>query len=89
MQNQTGAAVAVHLIADGKAEAIEFRIDKSTPNCGTPLKELKLKKGVLISCITRRGKTEIPDGNSSFTYGDSVVVVTNSGSIHQFGDIFE
>jgi trk system potassium uptake protein TrkA len=89
MQNQTGAAVAVHLIADGKAEAIEFRLDKSTPNCGTPLKELKLKKGVLISCITRRGKTEIPDGNSSFTYGDSVVVVTNSGSIHQFGDIFE
>ena len=89
MQNQTGAAVAVHLIADGKAEAIEFRLDKSTPNCGTPLKELKLKKGVLISCITRRGKTEIPDGNSSFTYGDSVVVVTNSGAIYQFSDIFE
>jgi trk system potassium uptake protein TrkA len=89
MQNQTGAAVAVHLIADGKAEAIEFRLDKSTPHCGVPLKELKLKKGVLISCITRRGKTEIPDGNSSFAAGDSVVVVTNSGTIYQFGDIFE
>ncbi len=89
MQNQTGAAVAVHLIADGKAEAIEFRLDKSTPNCGKTLKELKLKKGVLISCITRRGKTEIPDGNSSFMPGDSVVVVTNSGAVHQFGDIFE
>ena len=89
MQNHTGAAIAVHLIADGKAEAIEFRLDKSTQNCGTPLKELKLKKGVLISCITRRGKTEIPDGNSSFMPGDSVIVVTNSGSIYQFGDIFE
>ncbi len=89
MQNQTGAAVAVHLIADGKAEAIEFRLDKSTPQCGVPLKELKLKKGVLISCITRRGKTEIPDGNSSFVAGDSVVVVTNSCTIYQFGDIFE
>ena len=89
MQNQTGAAVAVHLIADGKAEATEFILDKSAPNCGTPLKELKLKKGVLISCITRRGKTEIPNGNSSFTAGDSVVIVTNSGAIHQFSDIFE
>lgn len=90
MQNQTGAAVAVHLIADGKAEAIEFRIDKSTPFCSVPLKTLKLRRDVLISCINRRGKTEIPDGNSYFLPGDSVVVVTNSNNtIHQFSDIFE
>lgn len=90
MQNQTGAAAAVHFIADGKAEAIEFRVDKNTPYCGEKLKNLKLRRDVLIACITRRGKTEIPDGNSSYNHGDSVIVITNSKSIiHQFSDIFE
>ncbi len=90
MQNQTGAASAVHFIADGKAEAMEFRIDKNTPYCGEALKNLKLRRGVLIACITRRGKTEIPDGNSSYAPGDSVIIVTNTSSIiHNFSDIFE
>lgn len=90
MQNQTGAAAAVHFIADGKAEAIEFRIDRNTPHCSEPLKNLKLRRGVLIACITKRGKTEIPDGNSSYAPGDSVIIVTNTSSIiHNFSDIFE
>lgn len=90
MGNQTGAAVAVHFIADGMAEAIEFVADKSVRNCGVPLKDVKIKKNILISCITKGGKTEIPDGNSSFDVGDTVVVVTNSNnSVYKLNDIFE
>lgn len=44
MKNQTGAALAVHLIADRRAEAIEFRVDDSTAHCGEPLKNLRTKK---------------------------------------------
>ena len=59
MENQTGAAIAVHFIADGMAEAAEFVADKSVKNCGVPLKNLKIKPNMLISCITRGGKTDI------------------------------
>ena len=52
MKNQTGAAVAVHAIADGQAEALEFRVDRQTIHCGEPLKNLTLKKNILIVCIT-------------------------------------
>ena len=89
MQNQAGAAVSVHRIADGRVEALEFVINKNSRYIGEPLKNLRLKKNVLISCITHRGKTEIPGGNSSFEINDTVVVVTSREEpIMQFNDIF-
>ena len=89
MQNQAGAAVSVHRIADGRVEALEFVINKNSRYVGEPLKNLHLKKNVLISCITRRGKTEIPGGNSTFEINDTVVVITSREEpILQFNDIF-
>ena len=89
MQNQTGAAVSLHAIADGQAEAVEFVVDGHTKNCGKPLKELKLRSGVLIGSITRGRDTEIPGGDSTFQPGDSVVVITSGrGLLRQLNDIF-
>ncbi len=89
MQNQTGAAVSVHAIADGQAEAVEFVVDENTPNCGVPLKEIRLKSGVLIAGIVHETKSEVPNGASSFVPGDRVVVVTSHrGSLRQLRDIF-
>ena len=89
MQNQSGAAISVHAIADGQAEAVEFQVDQSTPNCGIPLKDLKLKANVLLVSITRACHTEIPNGMSCFMPGDYIVVVANSQhAIHSIDDIF-
>ena len=54
LRNQTGAAQTVHTIADGHAEALEFRVDENTKHIGEPLKNLHLKKNVLVVCITHR-----------------------------------
>ena len=89
MENQVGAAVSVHAIADGKAEAVEFLVDDATKNCGVALKEIKLKKNVLLAVINRGTKTLIPNGNSYFQKGDSVVVVTSGrGILRNINDIF-
>ena len=89
MENQTGAAISVHTIADGQAEAMEFLVDSSTRHCGEPLKDIKLKPNVLLVGISHGGQTEIPNGGSSFDLGDTVVVVTNGGeAIRQLNDIF-
>ena len=53
MKNQTGAALTVHTIADGQAEAMEFLVDGKVRHCGESLKNLKLKKGVLVVCIAK------------------------------------
>lgn len=89
MENQTGAAVSVHTIADGQVEAMEFLVDEHTYNCGKTLKEFKLKPNVLLVSISHGAATEIPNGNSSFNKGDTVVVVTNGREgIRQLNDIF-
>lgn len=89
MQNQVGAAVSVHAIADGQVEAMEFVVDKNTKHCGVPLKELKPKANVLIASITHGSKTEIPNGDSVFAEGDTVVVVTTDrGAVRQLNDAF-
>ena len=89
MQNQTGAAISLHTIADGQVEAVEFLVDSSTKNRGLPLKRLKLRSNVLIASITHGAKTEIPNGDSVFTEGDTVVVVTSGrGILKQINDIF-
>lgn len=90
LKNQTGAALSVHSIADGHAEALEFRVDETAKHIGEPFKKIRLKKNVLIVCITRGTRYEIPNGESSYAKGDSVIVVTNGDTvISQFNDIFE
>ena len=89
MENQTGAAISLHTIADGQAEAVEFLVEEGTRNCGVPLKELQLKKGVLLATISHGGKVEIPHGDSQLRLGDSVVAVTTArGSLQKLNDIF-
>ena len=90
MENQTGAAITVHTIADGQAEALEFLVDDHTKYCGIPLKEIKLKPNILVVSIAHGANTEIANGNSVFHKGDIVVVVdTNSREIiRQLNDIF-
>lgn len=89
MENQTGAAISIHTIADGQVEAVEFLVDSSAKNCDIPLKQLKLKNNVLIAGITHGTDTQIPGGNSVFTEGDTVVVVTSGrGVLQNFNDIF-
>lgn len=90
MKNQTGAALTVHTIADGQVEAMEFVVEKGTPHCGEPLKNLRLKKGVLVVCITKGVKQEIPSGDSSYDRGNTLIIVAERGKgIYQLKDIFE
>ena len=89
MQNQTGAAVSVHAIADGQAEAVEFIVEDNTPHCDKPLKEIRLKQDVLLAAIIHDTQSQVPNGDSRFLPGDRVVVVTSRrGSLQQLSDIF-
>ena len=89
MSNHSGTAESVHSIADGQVEAVEFRVDSHTLHQSTPLKEIRLREGVLLVSITHGSVTEIPGGNSAFIEGDTIVAVTNRrGSLRQINDIF-
>lgn len=89
MKNRDGAAAAIHHIADGQAEAIEFLIDPDTFHCEEPLKKINFKENVRIGCIARGNDIIIPGGDDYFQEGDSVVVVVNGeATVLELNDIF-
>lgn len=89
MGKQVGAAVTVHSIADGQAEAMEFRVEANTKHIGEPLKDIPLKENVLIASITNGHTIEVPNGDSVMNPGDRIVIVTSGDTlIHDLNDIF-
>lgn len=89
MENSKGAALTIHRIADGQAEALEFEVDETTRHVGEKLKDIPMKQNTLLVSIRHGAETEISNGNSSFQIGDTVVVVTNTETIlHKLNDIF-
>lgn len=90
MQNSKGSVMnALYKICDGNAEALEFIANETTHNQGVPLKDLRLKKGILIAVLLHHGKIIIPDGSCSISAGDTVILISHNRGILDLNDIFE
>ena len=88
MQNATGSGVeTLDHLADGKVEALEFRVRPGALCAGTPLKDLCIHRDTLIGAISRKGKCIIPGGNDIIEPGDSVIVVTTLPGLRELDTI--
>ena len=72
---------------DYRAEAIEFCVDKESAVTNVPLKDLALKKDLLISFINRNGSIIIPSGQDCIEVGDTVMIVTTHTGFDNIQDI--
>ena len=73
-----------HLVGN-QVEAIEFRVKERIPDLvGVPLKNVRLKKNILICAIIRKREIIIPDGSAVIELGDSVVIVSKE---HHFSGL--
>ena len=89
IQSSKGSVMtALYRIADGNAEAMEFLVGPDTRHLGTPLKDLRLKAGILIAVVVRRGKIIIPEGSTSLKEGDTVIVVAKDSGIMDLNAIY-
>ncbi|MBR2329372.1 MAG: NAD-binding protein, partial [Clostridia bacterium] len=90
MTNATGSNVeTLHRIADGNAEALEFRVREGSRCVGIPLKDLPIRDNVLIGAIIRGGTCIIPGGNDCIKVGDSVIVVTTISGLEELNKILK
>ena len=87
LQNSRGSNVeTLYKLMDGKAEALEFNVCKDAPILNKPLKDLNLKKNILIIGISRGGELITPSGLTEIHEGDRVVIITTTQG---YGDISE
>ena len=90
MQNSKGSVMnALYRIAGGHAEAMEFLANDTTRNLGIPLKDLRLKKGILIAVLVHQNRIIIPDGSSILSQGDTVIIVSRNHGILDINDIYD
>ncbi len=76
-------------LVGGRAEGIEFHVGKNFAGNNIPLKDLKLKKDILIAIIIRNSKIVYPTGNDVILPGDSIVIVTTRSGINEISDILQ
>lgn len=90
MSNSVGSSMeTLYRLADGKVEALEFKVGEGAACVGKPLKELKLKKNILISTVIRGDSSIVPDGSTVIRPGDHAVIITAAGRLQNIDEIIE
>ena len=80
---------ALHHVANGRIETLQFQIKEDNKLTQGPLSELKLKKGVLIAAIIRNGKAIFPNGDDHLMVGDRIIVTTLIQNVTKIYDLLE
>ncbi len=80
LSNSLGSNIeTLYKLMDDKAEALEFNVQSDFKYLNIPLKDMKLKKDVLIAGIIRKRTAFIPSGDDEIMAGDKVVVIAKVG----------
>lgn len=91
LKNTAGSNIeSLYSLVGNQVEAIEFKVRAKIENLvGVKLRELKLKKNILICAIIRNREIVIPNGNDSIEMGDSVVIVAKEHKFSSLNDILD
>ena len=87
MQNTVGGIRSLRRIASGKAEIIEFLVEKPGGVTDIPLQEIQLRPGIIIASILRGSRVIIPGGKDMIQPGDIVVIATTNPRFNDIEDI--
>lgn len=85
LDNTESSIESIYHIVNNRIEAAEFRIKEEIRGLtGLPLKDIRIKKNMLICSVVRGRQIMIPDGSTTIELGDAVVIVSKE---HRFSDI--
>lgn len=89
LENSLGSSIeTLYKMMDGKVEALEFKVHPDSKLLNIPIKDLKIKPGILIAGIIRAGKKAIiPKGDDVIQQGDRVIILSAESRIKRLSDI--
>ncbi len=81
---------SLHKLMEDNFEALECVIKEPVEGItGIPLKNLKLRRDVIIASIVHKDKIVIPSGNDKMESGDTVILFTTGVEINDIKDILK
>lgn len=76
-------------IIDDSTEILEFSATESFKQFGVPIKDMNLKKHLLVAGIIRSGVLITPSGQDTIEKNDSVIIVTKEEGFSDLNDILD
>ena len=90
VKNKRGSNVInLHKLGNNKVEALEFQAKSNKRLLNIPLKDLPIKKNILIAAIIRNNEVIIPSGMDYISLDDKVIVVTTNQFLNDLNEILE
>ena len=90
LQSTAGGSVqTLYKLVENQVEALEFHVEKESAVTAKPLRDLNLKKDLLICCIIRKSNIIFPGGDDVIQPGDNVIVTTTSEKLTDLEDILK
>lgn len=89
LANSEGSTVErLYKMFGGEVEALEFTATAASSRVlGIPLKDMRLRHGLLLAAIVRDSTTIVPGGATELQEGDRVIVVTRATGLNDLNDI--
>ena len=76
-----GRVANVVTLPEGQAEIIEVEALETSDLVSSPIKDLRLPRGILVGAVTRGQEVIIPTGDTRIDPGDKVAMVVSSDSL--------
>lgn len=90
LENSKGSNVeALYKIMDDRAEVLEFKVSGDFKGINIPIKDLHIRKNILIGGIIRDRKAIIPSGFDKIEKNDRVIVVAEGKRLNDLSDILQ
>ena len=79
--------LTLHKIVDQRAEALEFKVPRSSSMIGRAIEDIDIKPNILIACVNRKGKIILANGKTVVEAGDSIIVVSTDKTLRDVRDM--
>ncbi len=90
LENSKGSNVeALYKVMDDKAEVLEFKVSDDFRGIDVPIKDLHIRKNIIIGGIIRGRKAIIPSGFDKIEAKDRVIVVAAGSRLNDLSDILQ
>ena len=90
LKNSLGSKVeTLYNLFDGKAQALEFIVSGESKLIDIPIKDLRLKKNILIAGILRGRTPIIPSGDDHILEGDKVIIISSDTLLEDLDEILK
>ena len=88
MQNTVGSNVEslIKLVND-KVEALEFRVRDNCRFIDVPIKDLNIRKGIIIAYVTHKGVSKMATGDTRIQLSDTVIIISKVAGLRDINDL--